>query len=73
MNFFVKITTPLINLLKEKNRSQNILWNSRCQESFEALKKALTFALMLKVNNPKVDGIVLCIDDNDLAIGVILM
>ncbi len=55
MNFLAKTTTPLTNLLGEgKNSSQNILWNSRCQESFEALKKALTFAPMLTVINPRV-------------------
>jgi hypothetical protein len=73
MKNFAELTTPLTNLLREKISSQNILWNSRCQDSFEALKKTLTSAPMLKVTNPRVDGIVLCIDDNDLTIVVILM
>jgi len=63
----------LSDLLRRKNSLQDILWNSRCEESFEALKKALTSTHVLKVIDLKVNGIVLCTNVNDLAIGVVLM
>jgi hypothetical protein len=63
----------LSDLLRRKSSSQDILWSSRCEENFEALKKALTSTHVLKVIDLKVNGIVLCTNVNDLAIGVVLM
>jgi hypothetical protein len=63
----------LSDLLRRKSSSQDILWSSRCEESFEALKKALTSTHVLKVIDLKVNGLVLCTNVNGLAIGVVLM
>jgi hypothetical protein len=37
------------------------------------LKNAITFIPILKVINPKIGGIILCTNANDLAIGAMLM
>jgi len=63
----------LSDLLRRKSSLQDILWSSRCEENFEALKNALTSTHVLKVIDLKVNGIVLCTNVNDLAIGVVLM
>lgn len=39
VNNFAQMAMPSTKLLKGKSSSQNILWTSRCQENFEALKK----------------------------------
>jgi hypothetical protein len=61
------------DLLRGTSSSQDIIWSSQCEENFEALKKALTSIHVLKVIDLKVNGIVLCINAIDLAIGVVLM
>jgi hypothetical protein len=73
MKNFSQIAKPLINLLKGENNSQGIQWDPICEQSFQDLKNALNSDLVFGVINPKMGGLVLCIDVSDLAIGVMLM
>ena len=68
---FAKITILVTNLLKEK--FERINWTRNCHGSFEALKKALTEALVLRTIDPLKGGLVLCTDASDMAIGAIFM
>jgi hypothetical protein len=46
---FVKIVTPLTNLLKKSSRTYE--WDETCNEAFETLKGILVEALVLKLPN----------------------
>ena len=68
---FAKITAPITDLLKEK--FERITWTNDCHASFEALKKALTKTLVLRMMDPLKDKLVLCTNASNIAIGDILM
>jgi hypothetical protein len=44
-----------------------------CHASLEALKKALTITPVLRIMDFLKDGLVLCTNANDMAVGVVLM
>ena len=68
---FVKIAALMTDLLKGK--SKRIIWTHDCHESFEALKKALTEAPILRIMDSLKGALVLCTDASDMAIGIVLM
>ena len=68
---FSKIVVSITNLLKEKN--DVIDWTLECELSFQNLKFVLTETSVFTIMDPLKQNIILCIDTNDLAIGVILM
>ena len=61
----------MMDLLKAK--FEKITWTSHCHDNFEALKKTMMEALILRIMDPLKGGLVLCTDASDMAIGVILM
>ena len=68
---FAKIVAPITDLLKDK--FERITWTRDCYESFEALKKTLTKAPVLRIMDPLKDMLVLCTDASDMAVYVVLM
>ena len=68
---FLNIAAPMTDLLKGK--SERITWTRDYHESFEALKKVLKEAPVLRIMDPLKGGLVLCTDANDMAISVVLM
>ena len=65
---FSKIAYPITSLQK---KGVKFVWSSKCQESFENLKRLLTMAPMLKVADPYKDYTV-CTDANKEGLGGVL-
>jgi len=53
-------------------KGQTFVWDSKCEESFQELKKRLTLALMLISPNPKEYFVVYC-DASYMGLGGVLM
>ena len=61
----------MMELLHDK--FEKITWTIDCHASFEALKKALTEASILRIMDPLKGGLDLCMEAIDMAIVVILL
>ena len=66
---FLKIATPLTNLLK---KDQKFEWSDTCQHSFEELRQRLTTTPVLELPSGK-DGYVVYSDASRQGLGCILM
>ena len=66
---FLKIATPLTNLLK---KDQKFEWSDTCQHSFEELRQRLMTALVLALPSGK-DGYVVYSDASRQGLGCVLM
>ena len=66
---FLKIATPLTNLLK---KDQKFEWSDTCQHSFEELRQRLMIAPMLALSSGK-DGYVVYNDASRQGLGCVLM
>lgn len=67
---FAKIAVHVTNLLKGKFKT--ITWVHDCHESFEALKKTLTEAMILRIIDTLKGKLVLCTNPSNMAIWVVL-
>ena len=61
----------MTNLLKDKFKK--VTWIIDCHASFDALKKALREALVLRIMDPLKGRLLLCTDASNMAIGTIMM
>ena len=65
---FSKIAYPIMSL---KNKGTKFNWSQKCQDSFNKLKKLLTTAPILKVEDPGKEFI-LCVDASKEGLGGVL-
>ena len=66
---FSRITCPMMTLQKKENK---FLWNHKCEESFQKLKKLLMTAPVLWMEDPN-GGFVVCTDARKEGLGGVLL
>ena len=66
---FSKLALPLTQLTR---KGQAYVWDAKCEESFQELKKRLTSAPVLVLSNPKESFVVYC-DASKMGLGGVLM
>ena len=66
---FLRITCPMTALQKKANK---FLWTTKCEESFQNLKKLLMTTLILRIVNPDGD-FVFCMDASKEGFGGVLL
>ena len=69
---FIEGFSKIMNLITSlQKKGKRLVWDLKCEESFNKLKKLLTTALVLKITDPNMDFVV-CTDACNEGLGGVL-